>query len=320
MAFLYSIPSPPLIASLSVLTDGLSYTVRDVNHAAFGIHAGAVLINGSRLQGATGPDDCRQAIVRPGNDTIVTYALIGTTVSISIDVPENGTPTIIEFEGGKTATKSDVTAAISMDADSGSKSSDRSSPCNSNYLRLPVWGPGDIGEEPRPVTATSQPKRLLTGKVTAYGQSVTKADMRGLLWMLRPFMPNEPSLYLAVSLDLPAGRLTARSSPPGTRARDEDSWWGVVRWNSQEGALLAELTCAADAIDIYPTAPVAGRSGQAEPLSLRVGLLTQMLNDPVLQRWNLIIAGVVLLLQLALTIGQVVNDKAIQCPPDPPQR
>lgn len=135
--------------------------------------------------------------------------------------------------------------------------------CSSEFpSTLPIWGPGELGNERISAADKEPPSFLIEGAVLAYARSII-----------------QQTLFLAEEIPLPAGsRVVNEVRLTG------NSWFGSARIR-KEGGFKAHITTNAHALRVY-------RAGVKGYETVRVSLFARQFNDPGLlwlQAWFAII-------------------------------
>ncbi len=166
-------------------------------------------------------------------------------------------------------------------------------------LRLPVWGPGEIGGPPS-FRADGQAPTLISGSVEIYGRSTPLEFGFPLSWLGGGESSDDRTLYASV-----AGAFQA---PPGSRISTLASgasdglkaMRGFATVSGEPPRRIFLVNVSTESPELYFFPPGAG----AQPDLLRMGLLSRLSNDPHVQRVVQILVWFVIVLPIALELAR----------------
>lgn len=252
-----SLPRPETVTVIKGRTEQISFRVLRPDFARFRADGFRPM---RELDGKVDWGECLAGIVAPPQGALVTYRRLGkSAVFVSSDPPFRLIP-----EGGNGVTASTRTLkAVERDCQTG----------ETPIARLPIWGPGILGERLRVISDDdeSQPGLVIEAEVRVYGRSVELLPG----WLRRLVGLNDrlkPNIYLGGSLPLPVGgQVDGMRGPP----QEKSEWWGMARLDAkEEGALVFEISTESTSLLLLE--PGAVKQGQ----TISVGKLAQLSSDP----------------------------------------
>lgn len=182
------------------------------------------------------------------------------------------------------------------------------------FRRLPIWGAGEIGGPPS-FRADGQAPTLLSGEVEMYGRA-QPLDIALPSWLggateeerraqRAGFTPEDNTLYasLAGAFQVPPGSRISTllsSADPGLKAM---RGFASLDGDPPRRRFVVNVSTGSPELYFYPP------GGGAEPDLLRMGLISQLSNDPNIQRAFQILVWFIVVLPIALELSRPLFER-----------
>jgi len=278
---LICLPRPSTVMSVSSNTEALTYRATNPTQSSISLGS-SLLVPGNLFD--ENESQCVSGIFTPNTGVIITYRkyIDGFTIEF---IETNKIATTIGSlklpSGEQKNIKSDDLFIVST--------KEEECASDSSHVRLPIWGPAELGEEFRALGSDkSEPGLLLEGIIDIYGRSSET---------LGPF-DNTAGLYSSGSIKLPTGSRVVEVKDKWLTGKP---WWGIVHASMNETYFTVNATTEAYELALFTPGI------QNEPETIQVGTFKRLYKDPGILKAQVLVGILLLIFQTLTTYTGLLN-------------
>ncbi len=286
---LFLLPRPETIMAIEAGTETLVFEVSNPQASTIGALEGMVapVAPGQDVFAEAEEPQCRVGRLEPPLGTRLRYRRTSDTrTEISVEgLGSEGLPARFFSESG-TVTALGRGSLIVIESDPGRSS------CPAQTPPLPIWGPGEIGDEGVIVGGSGQAGALISAEVKIYARALER--VLGIRF--------DPGLYMAGEIVVLPGSRIVEDDPVEGRA--PAAWVGSARIDSlRRDELSVAVTTSAPTLSLY-------RAGFEGADTLAVSALVQQFMDPGVVRLQFLLG--VLLASASFFLGLLRTAEAAE--------